>query len=221
MDRTLQFDGHTAGHFRKEARDDDELVARARTRDPAALTVLYQRFHDSAVGFAYLRLRDRDDAEDAVQTAWAKALNALDQFRGTAKFSTWLFTIVVNECRGWQKRSKRSQTTSLEAVMDLGQWSSLKAAKEPVETDLEYERLQMQTRLRQQIRRLPMVYRRVLWLRYIVGLPLCQVACLLKISMPAAKSRIMRARAELRVTVQEAQIRGESATVARSHQACA
>jgi RNA polymerase sigma-70 factor, ECF subfamily len=174
-------------------------------RDPTALAVLFARFHDRAVGFAYLRLKNRDDAEDAVQTAWTRALNAIEQFRGTARFSTWLYTIVLNECRGLQRRSRNWRELSLEGSMDGCQWSKLKAGIATGEVDLDYEHDQMKRRLRQYIGRLPVIYRRIMWLRYVVGLPLCQVATLLKISKPAAKSRIMRARTELRVTLQHPQ----------------
>jgi RNA polymerase sigma-70 factor (ECF subfamily) len=197
MDRDSRLCDNTSEHSRREWLDEDRLIARARIRDPAALAMLFARFHDSAVGFAYLQLRNRDDAEDAVQAAWARALRAIDQFRGTGQFSTWLFTIVLNECRAFHKRFRNWQNTSLEAAMDSGQWSSLKAAVAPAEMGLDYERQQMQRRLRQHIERLPVIYRRVLLLRYVVGLPLGKVASLLRISKPAAKSRVMRARTEL------------------------
>ena len=191
----------TSAALVRQEQQEAELIARARASDPAALALLVNRFHNAAVGFAYLHLRDRNDAEDAVQTAWTKALWKLDQFRGTAKFSTWLFTIVLNECRTFQKRFRNRRNTSLEDAMGPGQRCNLKAALS-VDLESDYERRQLQTRMRQQIGRLPATYRRVMWLHYVAGLPLGQVASLLKITTSAVKSRIMRARAELRVTLE-------------------
>lgn len=181
---------------------DEELIAKARTRDPAALAALFDRFHDSAVGFAYLYLRNHHDAEDAVQTAWVRVFTSLDQFRGTGKFSTWLCTIVLNECRQLHKRSRTSQKTSLDAEMEAGHWRKLRAAIAPVQIDVEHETQQMQHWLRRNIGLLPVTYRRILLMRYVQELPLRQVAAALELSEPAAKSRIMRARAELRARLQ-------------------
>lgn len=181
---------------------DSDLITQARTRDPAALAALFDRFHDSAVGFAYLYLRNHHDAEDAVQTAWVRVVTSLDQFRGTGKFSTWLCTIVLNECRQIHKRSRTSRKTSLDAEMEAGHWRKLRAAIAPVQIEAEQESTQMQQWLRRNIRLLPVTYRRILLMRYVHELPLRQVAAALKLSEPAAKSRIMRARAELQARLQ-------------------
>ena len=97
-----------------------------------------------------------------------------------------------------QKRSGGRRTTSLEATLESGHWSNLKGAIAPENIDA-YEDEQRQKRLRQQIGRLPAIYRKILWLRYVVGLPLHRTAAVLEISTPAAKWRIMRARAKLRI----------------------
>lgn len=172
---------------------DHDVVERAQRNEEEAVSVLVSRFQDLAIGFAYLKLGNRDDAEDVVQTAWLKALRSLHCFRGEGKFSTWLCSIVLNECRQLYKHRRTWQTVSLDAKLesgygdpDLRQFST--KPQEPVDS----------VWIRQTIQRLPAMYRHALTLRYVAGLPLRQVAATLNVSKPAAKSRIMRAQIELR-----------------------
>lgn len=188
----------SANNLRAMAADEQDLLARACRREPAALAALFHRFHDSAVGFAYLRLRNRDEAEEAVQEAWTRAIRSIDQFRGAGKFSTWLFTIVLNECRRLHRQSWKRLNVSLDAALSSGHPETLRAVTCPDRSAIDYERKQTNKRLRQEIGRLPLVYRSILSSRYVSGRSLSQVAIDLNISQQAAKSRIMRARAELR-----------------------
>ncbi len=197
------FETDSAHHSQSAVTDEQELIARACRREPAALAALFHRFHDSAVGFAYLRLRNRDEAEDAVQEAWSRAIRSIDQFRGTGKFSTWLFTIVLNECRRLYKQSGKRLNVSLDLALSSGHPEILRAVTCPERAGIDYERSQTRKRLHQEIGRLPAVYRHVIASRYVRGSSLSQVAADLNISRPAAKSRVMRARAELRARLRD------------------
>ena len=76
--------------------DDEELVARARGGDRAALDALVSRHHEAVYQVTYRVLGDSDAAADATQDAFVKALEGLDSFRGDAAFRTWLLRIAAN-----------------------------------------------------------------------------------------------------------------------------
>ena len=75
------------------------LVARGRQGDQAALEELYRLYEHKAYNVALRMLGNPWDAADVTQEAFIKAFGALDQFRGEARFSTWLHRIVVNAVR--------------------------------------------------------------------------------------------------------------------------
>ena len=75
------------------------LAARAKDGDRTALTVLVQRHEPRVRRLAGYLLDDPQDAEDAAQEALAKVLTRIEQFRGEARFGTWLHSLVVNTCR--------------------------------------------------------------------------------------------------------------------------
>lgn len=174
-----------------------DLIRRALTHDPEALAALYDAFSEYSKGFAYQKLRNHHDAEDVAQTTWIRVLTSLQQFRGTGKFSTWLGTIILNECRNIHKKSKRSRTISLDGEPEGRRkreaWATHRS--DFLETDTEHRA--MLRDLQRNIQLLPSVFRNILVLRYVKGRSISQIAEELKISLPAAKSRLSRARSEL------------------------
>lgn len=174
---------------------DDELVARFLNGDRAAMSVIFQRWNKRAIAFAHLHVREQEQVHDVVQNAWVKVLRGVYQFRGTAKFSTWLFTVVLNECRAMRGRAQGKQMISIDAGLPPDAWESMVSISR---VDVEHEAQQDRDWLHRQIQCLPSVYKRILLMHYVQGVPLNKVADSLNISRTAAKSRIVRARAELR-----------------------
>ncbi|MBT8337897.1 MAG: sigma-70 family RNA polymerase sigma factor [Gemmatimonadetes bacterium] len=95
---------------------DATLVDEARRGDPAAQNRLVSLHHEIAFRVARGIVQDDDLAADAVQDAFMKAFQALDRFRGDARFRTWLLSIVVNEARGTLRSRKRRRESDLDAV---------------------------------------------------------------------------------------------------------
>lgn len=88
---------------------DSTLVERARRGDRAAQNALVDRYYDECWRYAHRLLGHRADAEDAVQETFMRALAALPGYAEHAKFRSWLFTILVNQCRNLAvARSRRS-----------------------------------------------------------------------------------------------------------------
>jgi len=177
---------------------DQTLVAQARQGDKNAFDELIGRHHNKCLDLAVFLLRNRGDAEDEVQNAFSKAYAHLDQYHGEAEFSTWLARIVSNQCLMLMRVRRRTRFLYLDEV-PTGQEApplELPACGPDPEGELAFE--QMKTVLRTEIRRIPPMLRNVMLLRDIQELPMIDVAGQLGITVPAAKSRLLRARTELR-----------------------
>jgi RNA polymerase sigma-70 factor, ECF subfamily len=104
-----------------EKLSDPILITRAKHGDGRALEVLLARHSPSIQRLALHVLRDPDDARDAAQDAMAKVCVRLHQFRGDARFSTWLHRLVLNTCRDALERRRRHEPLSdeLHAAPDM------------------------------------------------------------------------------------------------------
>jgi RNA polymerase sigma-70 factor, ECF subfamily len=177
---------------------DAELVARTRTGNREAFNVLLARHYRICLSTASLILRDRGDAQDEVQEACFKAFEHLDQYRGEAEFRSWLVRIVSNQCLMLIRSRRRAPFLYLDA--DSDREGSMPAELASVTADPEHEFMghEMREILQREIDRIPPLLRKVLVLRDVQDLPMLDVAAHLNITVPAAKSRLLRARIELR-----------------------
>jgi RNA polymerase sigma-70 factor, ECF subfamily len=177
---------------------DDFLVEQCKQRDQSAFNELMRRYHAAALKVALSIVRDKQDAEDEVQNAFWKAFEHIGQFNRDAKFSTWLTRIVVNQCLMRLRRTRRTRYTYIDDVLVGEEIVSLdlKDARQTPEQAL--GRAEVADVLYEEIRRTPPLLRTVFLLRDVEQRPMPEVAELLGISVAAAKSRLLRARAELR-----------------------
>jgi RNA polymerase sigma-70 factor (ECF subfamily) len=81
-----------------ETPTDHEIIRRVRAGDPRSFADLVDRHKDKAMTVAIRMLKNREDAEEAVQDAFVRAFRALDRFEERSSFSTWLYRIVFNVC---------------------------------------------------------------------------------------------------------------------------
>jgi len=180
---------------------DGELVAQARAGRREAFEELIGRHYRTCVNVATLMLHDRDGAQDEVQNACWKAFIHLDQYQGEAAFSTWLLSIVENQCRMIIRIRKRVSLLHLdtERSKEINRRIELSALGDGPEDEVisgEFRDL-----LQREIRRIPPIFQSVLLLRDVHELPMTEVAEHLKITVQAAKSRLFRARRELKARV--------------------
>ena len=177
---------------------DQALVEMARQGDKNAFGELTRRHRPKCVDLAVFYLRNRGDAEDEVQNAFSKAYAHLDQYQGEAEFATWLARIVSNQCLMLMRVRRRTRFVYLDETangLDAPPVELPSCGPDP-EGELAVE--QMKGVLRMEIRRIPPLLRNVMVLRDIQELPMTDVADRLGITVPAAKSRLLRARNELR-----------------------
>lgn len=181
-----------------DIRTDRELLELSRDGDRDAFGELVSRHYRSCLNLATYILRNRTEAEDEVQQALWKAFDHLDQYLGEAEFFIWLLRIVVNECRMLMRSKKRVRSLYIDGSVNT-------LANRPIElvssiTDPEYEVInrEMVDVLRTEIQRIPPLFRQVIVLRDVEERSMLEVANTLGITIPAAKSRLLRARTELR-----------------------
>jgi RNA polymerase sigma-70 factor (ECF subfamily) len=148
-------------------------------------------------------LRNREDAEDAVQTAFLDAFRNLNGFRGHSQFSSWLTRIAMNAALMRVRVSRRKKETSLEDVTETGE---TRTRFYPVETSLnpEQEYLSKEGRalFEEGLKRLRPIYVEVLHLHNVQELSATETARLLHVPVGTVKARLHRARTKLARHVQ-------------------
>src|ERR1700747_543694 len=95
---------------------EENLLATARAGDPAAFETLVMPHRDAMFRIAQRILRNREDAEDAVQTAFLDALRHLDAFEGRSRFSSWLTRIALNAAFMRLRANRRKSEMSLDEM---------------------------------------------------------------------------------------------------------
>ncbi|MDR3458707.1 MAG: RNA polymerase sigma factor [Verrucomicrobiae bacterium] len=98
---------------------DSELVARSQTGDPAAFEELVRQHQRMIHSLTYRMTGSAADAEDLAQEAFLRAYEQLGTFRGSAKFSTWLYRIAVNTCLNWKQSEARRFQLHANAAAEL------------------------------------------------------------------------------------------------------
>jgi len=93
--------------------NDTEIISKVLSGDQQAYAALVNRYQSYVFTLALRFTKNREDAEEIAQDIFVKAYRALADFKGTSKFSTWLYTIVNNTCITFL-RKKRLQTHSLD-----------------------------------------------------------------------------------------------------------
>jgi RNA polymerase sigma-70 factor, ECF subfamily len=182
---------------------EDTLVRDARNGDQDAFAELTRRNSSSSYKLALSILRDRQEAEDEVQNAYWKAWLHLAQFNQDAKFSAWIARIVVNQCFMRLRQMRRARFLYIDdmPVGDGRGTFELVDHSDGPETELSAS--EIRRLLQREIRRIPPLLRNVFLLRDVEELEMPEVARQLGISVPAAKSRLLRARVELRTRLEK------------------
>ena len=179
--------------------NDHQLVELARQGDRNAFGALIQRHWHKCVDLGCYFLRNRGDAEDVAQNALLKVYEHLDQYHGEAEFSTWLGRIVANECLMLMRVRRRARFVYLDDAPSESRTLPVQLPGTEPDPEGALAFTQLLQALRFEVGRVPRLMRDVMLLRDLQGLPLSDVAGQLGISVSAAKSRLVRARAELRV----------------------
>ncbi len=177
---------------------DDNLVRMCQKGDNIAFDELMKRHQNSVMKIALSIVRDKQDAEDEVQNAFWKAYEHINQFQRHAKFSTWLTRIVVNQCLMRLRQARRAKFAYIDDVQPAEDISPLELRDVRQSPEESLGRSEVAQVLEKEIRRTPPLLRNVFLLRDVQERSMAEVAESLGISVAAAKSRLLRARTELK-----------------------
>ena len=184
---------------------DGELVRLFQEGDQSAFDALVDKYSGKAFQVAYGVLGSRQDAEEVAQDAFIRIHRALSSFRGDAEFTTWMYRITVNLARNkyrWNKSRGAQKNVSMDAPVDTGngdfEGMTLEVADPEMPPDERVAMDEMEKNLSAELERLPALYRETLVMRNLENLNYEQIADLLGCKLGTIKSRIARAREELR-----------------------
>jgi RNA polymerase sigma-70 factor (ECF subfamily) len=179
--------------------DELALVEAAKKGDIGAFEELVKRYDRNVFRIAQHITQNREDAEDVVQDAFLKAYGNLAQFQGQSKFYTWLVRIAVNEALMKLRRRRPERTVSLDQDVETDEDTiPREVADWSPNPEQQYNQAELRDLLQRTIQGLPAGFRTVFVLRDVEGLSTEETAEALGLSIPAVKSRLLRARLQLR-----------------------
>ncbi|MBV9268030.1 MAG: RNA polymerase sigma factor [Acidobacteriaceae bacterium] len=179
--------------------DEAALVTKAKDGDMSAFSDLVTHYDRRIFRMAKQITQNDDDAEDVLQETFLKAYSHLDDFQGNSKFYTWLVRIAVNEALMKLRKRRSDKTVPLDEPIDTGEDEVVREiAVWDENPEQQYSREELGALLDEAIQSLKPAYRTVFILRDIEEMSIEETADLLKLSISAVKSRLLRARLQLR-----------------------
>lgn len=186
-----------------------EFVARLVARDETAFNQLVVTYERRVFALVFRMIGRRDEAEDLAQEVFVQVFKAIDQFRGDSKLSTWIYRIAVNLCKNRSKylsRRHAGEQDDLDAMVDR---APLQAAKGVSVGDVSrpdelVEGMQLEVIVKRAIESIDPEFREVLILRDVEDMSYDEIAEVTGLADGTVKSRIHRARAQLRALVEKA-----------------
>jgi len=174
-------------------------VAQARQGDAEAFTELTERYQRNIFRLAQNITQNREDAEDVLQETFLKAYQHLPEFEGHSKFYTWIVRIAVNESLMKLRKRKWDKTVWLDEPVTVGEDTvAREIAVWEDNPEQRYSQEELREILDKAVNGLAPPYRTVFALRDMEGLSTEETAEALDLSIPAVKSRLLRARLQLR-----------------------
>jgi len=182
--------------------DESALVAQAKAGNQNAFAELVNRYERKIYRLAKNITRNDEDAEDVLQDAFLKAYTHLDNFKGDSKFYTWIVRIAVNEALMRLRKRKTDRSVPLDEPVELGEETvQREIAVWEDNPEQQYSQEEWRRILDEAVDSLKPDFRTVFVLRDIEELSTEETAETLGISVPAVKSRLLRARLALRETL--------------------
>src|SRR5579863_5506072 len=197
--------------------DEPQLVAAAQAGQLEAFETLVERYERKIFRLTLNITQNREDAEDSMQEAFLKAYEHLHEFQGNSRFYTWLVRIAVNQAL-MKLRRRRPNVVSLDEEIDTGEDMMPREVEDwGPSPQQRYEQTELSGILGKVIGELEAPFRVVFQLRDIEEMSTEETAEALGLSVPAVKSRLLRARLKLRQKLNQYFKQGESREVQKNH----
>src|SRR5215472_861893 len=175
-------------------KEEENLLARARAGDTAAFASLVMPHRDGILRRLQRILHNREDAEDAVQTAILDALRHLDTFQGRSRFSSWLTRIAMNAAFMSLRSSRRRPESSLDEMFQRDNADRFEVAELRPNPEQECSLKEARAMLAKVIGRLGPLYTEVLHMFHVQELSVKEAARILGVPVGTVKARLHRAR---------------------------
>ena len=182
---------------------DKELIKSFKKGDLSAFDILVDRYSTKAFQIAYGVLANREDSEEVAQDVFVRVFRALPKFRGESEFTTWMYRIVMNLARNkyrWNKTRGSQRNFSIDAPLE-GREGAVNGFELPelrMGPDENVSIKEFEAKVAEELKELPPLYREALVLRNVDEMSYEEIASLLNCKLGTIKSRIARAREELR-----------------------
>jgi len=180
------------------------LIEQSKAGDIESFEKLIVTHQKKVFNIAYRVLGNLEDANDVTQEALIKAYRGIKNFNGKSSFSTWLYTIVNNACIDFMRKNRKTNLTYLDREYETEESNYKIQVYSNGETPEElFEKKEVQRIVREAINRLSYEHRRIIVLRDIQQFTYQEIAEILNCSEGTVKSRISRARKNLKILIQE------------------
>jgi RNA polymerase sigma-70 factor (ECF subfamily) len=192
-----------------EEHEEAQFVARLVARDEGAFNELVITYQRRVFALVFRMLGRREEAEDLAQEVFVQVFKAIDQFRGDSKLSTWIYRIAVNLCKNRTKYLSRRHANDQDDVDAMADRLPFSAAKGVSvggisRPDELVEGMQLEVVVKRAIAQIEPEFREVLILRDVEDMSYEEIAQVTGLADGTVKSRIHRARAQLRTLVEKA-----------------
>jgi len=177
---------------------DAAIAQRVLGGDKKAFAELVNRHKDRAMTLALRMLRDRQDAEEAIQDAFVRAFHALPRFEWKSSFSTWFYRIVYNVCATQLSRRGEDMHVSLETPEGEGATDLPSVQWLP---DIQYESKELESIVAQEVEALPPAYSVICALFFTHDMSYDQIVEVTGHPLGTVKVRLFRGRLMLRRSV--------------------
>jgi len=189
----------TEPQLQVDVTSEEALVAQARQGDPVAFSELVRRHGNKVYRLALRITQNTADAEDVLQEVFLKAFTHVSGFEGHSKFYTWLVRIAVNESLMKLRKRRADKEVSLDEPVETGADEMVREVAVWEQTpEQRFSQQELRQVLDEAIDNLAPIYRTVFLLRDVEELSIEETAEALDLSIPAVKSRLLRARLQLR-----------------------
>jgi len=180
-------------NFTENAKNDFQLVLKAKEGSQKAFADLMQRYKDSIYFMSLKMVNNKEDAMDITVETFAKAFEKLDKYQPEYAFSTWLFRVATNNCIDFL-RKKKLNTVSIDNMIDEDDDRPMQIKADTLNPEESSIKKQQSEELKLLVESLPPRYRNLLTLRYFDELSYEEIAQQLDLPLGTVKAQLFRAK---------------------------
>lgn len=183
--------------------EETEIIKRIKKGETKYFAEIINKYKKVVFGQAYNFLRNKEEAEDTAQEVFIAIYKSIKKFRGDSKLSTWIYRITINTCKNRLKQLQRLRAHTADEFYEEGEENKTSMVdnikeKEEKEPDNTYASSQVKKLIYKRIDELSNEHKQVILMRDVDGLSYEDIGRVLKLSVSAVKSKLFRARENLR-----------------------